>query len=567
MTGAIPHIMLNGRDPGQSSADPALSLPGFSSIVHEILDIALRPLVSAEQLEHIIGYLTSQVDLGFSGQWGVFAVDAEEQCLRLSLCCGFSAMQRDACATVAFGLCHCGQTVYRRKLAFFADKPPQRQPDDPGLADTHHYCLPVLRGEQVIALVILYMRPTWRPTPAMHILLETVGRVLALVLERRTMDQQLIELVNDLRNTVVRLRNEKTFSESIIQCLDQGLVVVDQDGNIEKYNDAAQRILGSFGSLAGGNLDTLLDRRLPWRQKNSDVGQEREYSFVTSQGENICLRYSCAPRGRSGEARGWIITLADITELCLVRKEMEKINRLSTVAEIAAAVAHEVRNPLAGIKIMAQSIEEEAKVSDTQRECSQRIVRQVDRLNELLTEFFSYARPRQAHKRPIALTMVVAETTPLINNSLTMKNIHLVCRIPDDLPDIVADGNQVQQVLLNILLNSMDAIGENENGVITLTARRLTGAEIAARKKDFPTLRSGWDYVMLRCADNGCGMTHEVMDRVFEPFFTTKKSGTGLGMSIVYRTLQENDALITVESREGEGSAFTIFFQTNVTAT
>jgi signal transduction histidine kinase len=561
MTGAIPHIVPNGLDLGQSGGDPALSLPGFSSIVHEILDIALRPLVSAEQLEHIIGYLTSQDDLGFSGQWGVFAVNSEEECLHLSLCCGFPAIQRDACATVPFGLCHCGQTVYRRKLTFFPDKPPQRQSSEAGLTDSH-YCLPVLRGEQVIALVILHMRPGWRPTPEMHILLETVGRVLALVLERRTMDQQLIELVNELRNTVVRLRNEKTFSESIIQCLEQGLVVVDQEGNIEKYNDAAQRILGCFGSLVGSNLDALVGGRLAWRQESPNGVQERECSFVTAQGDNICLRYSCAPRGRAGEARGWIITLADITELCLVRKEMEKINRLSTVAEIAAAVAHEVRNPLAGIKIMAQSIEEEATVSDTQKECSQRIVRQVDRLNELLTEFFSYARPRQAHKRPIALAAVIAETKPLIGNSLTMKNIHLVCRIPNDLPDIVADANQVQQVLLNILLNGMDAIGQN--GVITLTARRLAGADIAARKKDFPTLRGDCNYVMLRCADNGCGMAREVMDRVFEPFFTTKKSGTGLGMSIVYRTLQENDALITVESREGEGTAFTIFFQASM---
>ena len=562
MTGAIPHIMLNGRGLCQSGTDLTLFLPGFSAIVHEILDIALRPLVCAEQLEHIVGYLTSLEHLGFTGQWGVFTADAEEQCLRLSLCCGFPAIQRETCTTVPFGVCHCGQTVYRRNVTYFADKPPSRLPDDAAPADAH-YCLPVLRGEQVIALVILYMRPDWRTTPAMPVLLETVGRVLALVLERRTMDQQLIELVNDLRNTVVRLRHEKTFSESIIQCLDQGLVVVDQEGNIERYNDAAQRILGSFGTLTGGNLDTLLDRRLPWREENRDIRHERECSLATSQGENICLRYSCVPRGRAGEARGWIITLADITELCLVRKEMEKINRLSTVAEIAAAVAHEVRNPLAGIKIMAQSIEEEAKASETQKECSRRIVRQVDRLNEILTEFFSYARPRQAHKHPIALAAVIAETKPLISNSLTTKNIHLVCRIPDDLPDIVADGNQIQQVLLNILLNSIDAIGDN--GVITLTAGRLASTEIAARKKDFPTLRNGCDYVMLRCADNGHGMAHEVADRVFEPFFTTKRSGTGLGMSIVHRTLQENDALITVESREGEGTAFTIFFQTSMT--
>ena len=336
-------------------------------------------------------------------------------------------------------------------------------------------------------------------------------------------------------------------------------MVIDQAGNIEKHNAAAERILGSFGSLTGGNLYSLLQGQLSWGE-DSDGTRERECSLITGAGEHISLRYSRAPRG---EARGWIISLADITELRFVRGEMEKMKRLSTVAEIAAAVAHEVRNPLAGIKIMAQSIEEEADSSDTQKECSQRIVRQVDRLNELLTEFFSYARPRQAHKRPIPLSAVIAETVPLVGNALTTNNIRLIRRIPDDLPDIVADGNQMQQVLLNILLNAIDAV--SENGAIALTARHLTAAEIAARKKEFPTLQTDGDYVMLRCADNGRGMTPEMMDKVFEPFYTTKKSGTGLGMSIVYRTLQENDAAITVESQEGKCSAFIIFFQTTIT--
>jgi len=561
MTGAINLTMPLRHDSGQSAA-AVLSLPSFSSIIHEILDLAVQPALCPEQLERIICYLTSQEQLGFSGSWGIFTADNEAECLRLTLSRQFPAILRDTCATVPFGRCHCGQACRRHELAFFTDKPTRYLS---GGGATPHYCLPVMGNGQVIALVILYMRPECHPSAAIPVLLQTVGQVLALVFERRAMDRQLTELVHDLRHTVVRLRAEKNFSESVIQGLDQGLVVIDPAGNIEKHNAAAERILAPFGPVASANVSTLLHGQLSWGGKsenggNSDNGrEERECSLVTGQGQSLCLRYSCAPRG---EGRGWIIVLADITELRLVRQEMEKINRLSTVAEIAAAVAHEVRNPLAGIKIMAQSIEEESESSDTQKECSRRIVRQVDRLNELLTEFFSYARPRQARKRPIPLAEVIAETLPLVATTLTMKNIRLTCGIAEDLPDIVADGHQVQQVLLNIFLNAMDAV--NENGVIALTARLLTAAEITPRRKDFPTLQAHGNYVMLRCADNGRGMTPEVMDKVFEPFFTTKRSGTGLGMSIVYRTLRENNAIITVESREGEGTAFTIFFQTNM---
>ena len=111
-----------------------------------------------------------------------------------------------------------------------------------------------------------------------------------------------------------------------------------------------------------------------------------------------------------GRKIGVIISLADISELKYVRKEMEKMNRLSTIAEIASAVAHEVRNPLAGIKIMAQSIEEEAKDNSEQQECAQRISRQVDRLNVLLSDFFSYARPAEPNKRPTSLEAIIVET-------------------------------------------------------------------------------------------------------------------------------------------------------------
>ena len=239
---------------------------------------------------------------------------------------------------------------------------------------------------------------------------------------------------------------------------------------------------------------------------------------------------------------------------------MEKMNRLSTVAEIASAVAHEVRNPLAGIKIMAQSIEEDSSTTDDQYECATRITRQVDRLNELLSEFFSYARPVVPKKRITSLIEIFSETKPLIHNKLEKNSIMLDESYQDELPPIIADPNQVQQVFLNLMLNAIDAI--KQHGKITIIAQELSKSQLATAKKKLPGLLTEAKYIRVTFSDNGTGMNPETADKVFEPFFTTKTTGSGLGMSIVYRTLKENDAAITLQSAEGKGTTFTMYFRT-----
>ena len=235
------------------------------------------------------------------------------------------------------------------------------------------------------------------------------------------------------------------------------------------------------------------------------------------------------------------------------------MNRLATVAEIAAAVAHEVRNPLAGIKIMAQSIEEQSVTMDEQRECAGRIVRQVDRLNELLTDFFSYARPVTPKTRPTPVIDILSETRHLIGNKLSSKNITFTDDHQENLPLVMVDPNQLQQVFLNLFLNAIDAV--QWGGAITVTTMQISTPELLDYKRKYPGLLFGNHYVRLCFSDNGAGMSQKNTEKAFEPFFTTKTAGAGLGLSIVYRTLRENDAAIVVDSTEGRGTTFTIFFR------
>lgn len=378
-------------------------------------------------------------------------------------------------------------------------------------------------------------------------------------------EQQSLQLVNDLRASIIDLREEKKFSESIIEGLHHGLLVVDLDGKVRKSNSIAQSVFKPVTEqLEGQYLRDILGTQAAEQLLATSLVRsnqfDRELSFATPTGDKKTIGFSNVSReDASGKKIGVNISLADISELQYVRKEMEKMNRLATIAEIASAVAHEVRNPLAGIKIMAQSIEEEVKDNSEQQECARRITRQVDRLNILLSDFFSYARPAEPIKKPTSLQAIIGETRPLINNRLIKSHITLHEEINSDLPKIIADPHQLQQVFLNLFLNAIDAI--RERGRIDIRAFLPGKNQLRQYRKNYPALLENCPYVVVHFTDNGTGMSPATAEQVFEPFFTTKTSGAGLGLSIVYRTLIENDAAIVLESAEGKGTTFTIFLK------
>jgi len=541
--------------------------PDYQNILFDILKTALESLSLKAKITRILDYLLSQPPLHLAEKAAVFIVDHESSALELLVCKGFTSPETHPCKTTRFGFCHCGQAAKSGKTGFYNILPTIYK----GIRDTTpyygNYCIPIKKEEQLLGMLTVYVATGHKSSAKIEELFEAVANIFAVIIENQQMDQQLLQLVNDLRGSIINLREEKKFSESIIQGLNHGLIVVDLDGKIRKSNSVAQGIFKPFTQLLNGQyladfLGDSASKELLTTTLSESGQMEKELTFITPNRDKKIIGYSNVPREDArGNKVGVIISLSDISELKYVRKEMEKMNRLSTVAEIASAVAHEVRNPLAGIKIMAQSIEEDAKDNSEQLECSQRIIRQVDRLNELLSDFFSYARPAEPNKRPTSLSSIVAETMPLINNRLSKNGITFSQEISDKLPRIIADPHQVQQVFLNLFLNAIEA--SREDGHIEIYASLLTPSMLKYYKKLFPALPAKQKCVVVRFTDNGAGMPPHVAEQVFEPFFTTKTSGAGLGLAIVYRTLKENDAEIILESKEGKGTTFTLFFKTD----
>lgn len=382
----------------------------------------------------------------------------------------------------------------------------------------------------------------------------------------KTIREYSIELIDRLQLKIEELKSEKSFTESIIQSLSSGLMILDPKGRILTMNPEGRKIFSVFSE----NVDGVLLADIIGADKADDMSEMRkntlyfrnEVELYTKQGGDRIIGFTTAPRvNAAGEMDGIIVSFRDITDIKHIQKEMEKVSRMSTIAEIASAVAHEIRNPLAGIKTMAQSIEENLADADENKEYISRIVKQVDRLNDILKAFFTYARPAKPKIAKISLVNIINEVKPFVENTLREKNILMVENYERGLPDILADPNQIQQVFLNLLLNSIEAIGKK--GRIDIIAKSLRPDEREAYSLIFPKLKDKDNYILLKCSDNGCGMSRETAEKIFEPFFTTKTSGSGLGLSIVYRILQENNAAIFVDSVEDAGTTFIIFLETD----
>ena len=233
------------------------------------------------------------------------------------------------------------------------------------------------------------------------------------------------------------------------------------------------------------------------------------------------------------------------------------MDRMASLGVLSAGIAHEIRNPLAGIKAMAQSLEDELKDDPGKLEYIARILRQVNRLEKLLKAFFSYARPVRPDPKQCSIKKVINEVFPLIQTRFKEKRIKVETVYAEDLSDVFIDPNQIQQVFLNLFINAIDAMPDG--GVLTIHARNALDTQpILDRRKRIPNLLSD-KFIRISISDTGVGIKPEALELIFNPFFTTKSQGTGLGLSIVYQIIREHGGQIDVESTPGKGTTFHIY--------
>ena len=359
----------------------------------------------------------------------------------------------------------------------------------------------------------------------------------------------------------VRLQKElieaRNFLESIIEKAGDAISVVDLEGKIIYWNEGAEKIYGYKKEEALGKrpMDLLFpqDENLKSREIRrfhglmeqvwkGEVVSNAEVKRQAKGGRDITVSVTISPlRDASGRIVGASRICKDITAMKKAEEKLLLSERLSSIGELIAGVAHEIRNPLSGIKINTQVLARKKDSPAMEKQLLESTLEGIEKIQKIVEDMLDYAKPRAAEYKREALNPIVEKSLDVLNVQLKNANIITSFERGEKLPQVKLDRHQIQQVLINIMLNAIHAM--DKGGALTvrtfLTESGGSGVEIG---------------------DIGVGISAVHLKRIFDPFFTTKSRGTGLGLSISKKLLENHGALIDVTSVEGKGSVFTIRF-------
>ncbi|MFQ6116234.1 MAG: PAS domain S-box protein, partial [bacterium] len=373
--------------------------------------------------------------------------------------------------------------------------------------------------------------------------------------ERKQLEQEILEL--------------KNFNESIIQSIGSGLITLDLNRKITSFNNSAEEVLGyAADEVVGKSLDEVFPpeeckRLLPNFNNPEQSLLNREMQLTANNSKQVYVGFTVTPRIDNQNRRvGTIISFRDITQIKQMQAEVQRMDRLASMGVLASGIAHEIRNPLAGIKTIAQTLEEEIEVDNPRREYVSRIVRQVNRMDDLLKTFFSYAKPRQPQRKFHRLQEIIQEVIALLDNRIRGQSVDFHETYHPELPLLYVDFYQIQQVFVNLFLNALDAMPDGGQLNLEAYPKTTTIKRVDRRGRPFPVQNKSALYAEVNITDTGQGIKPEDLPSIFNPFFTTKRQGSGLGLSIVYRIIAEHEGDIQVESSLTKGTSFHLLLPT-----
>jgi len=354
---------------------------------------------------------------------------------------------------------------------------------------------------------------------------------------------------------------EQHFCKDILDSIGFGLIIFNQDHQICYMNDFAMKTLLSEPSGKKKLSDILGDEAfsiINSLMKAQNIPLLRQEMLVKHpENRQLYLGYSLYAIEQNKTRQTYALTFMEISQTKRLQAEIIRMDRMASLGVLASGIAHEIRNPLAGIKAMAQTLQEELEVGDSKNEYIDRIVRQVNRLDELLKSFFSYARPQRPNPVRCKIPDIVHEVLPLFRRKIKLSNIIVKEVYSRDLKEIFVDFHQIEQVFFNLIINAIDAL--DKGGTLTIRARLPEETTpIIDRRQRIPKLFSDI-YNEITISDTGLGMDSDTLNNMYNPFFTTKSNGTGLGLSIVYQIILEHGGQITVDSELNKGTTFRIF--------
>ncbi len=366
----------------------------------------------------------------------------------------------------------------------------------------------------------------------------------------------------------------ETGFRTLIDDAEAGVLVLDPRRRVASANPAALKLLGvSSGRARGCEASALLRTVVAGEDLARDVYAaarvEREAVLHTPGAGDVPVLLAAHRFGRPG----WVVvTLHDLTSMRRVQQELRRHERLATLGQLSAGVAHEIRNPLAGIGTSAQVLLKRFEPHDDRARFVQVILDEVARLDRIVTSLLQYARPRQPELQAVRLADCVGRVAGLSRDNALRQGVVVESEVAPRLAAVYIDADLVHQVLLNVTLNALQAMprGGTLRYEVRYVRRRRPPRGAGRRAEDGARRgapRGGerrvspWIQIQqVRVIDTGVGIPRGTLAKLFDPFFTTKASGTGLGLSISQTIMQEHGGSIAVDSKEGRGTTVLLNF-------
>ena len=342
-----------------------------------------------------------------------------------------------------------------------------------------------------------------------------------------------------LEQASTQIAGLQAFNQHVIESLTSGLATTDRQGRILTFNPSAEAITRRQAKdVLGRVIFDLLPFPVTLAQTlRTQPGRSHmtEVSYPIPSGGLIELEVSAAPLNTPGGQGGLLFVFDDVTDARRMERESRLQQRLAVVGEMAAGIAHEIRNPLASMSGSIQILRQDLPLSEDQRKLMDIVLRESERLNETIRAFLAYARPRRFATKQLDLGAVINDTCLLLRHSAEFGERHRLEVTTPELVEIEADENQVRQIIWNLATNGLHAMPDGGGLRLSVATEPDGGA-------------------LLSVADDGVGIQESEIDGMFQPFSGSFGTGTGLGLAIVHRIVSDYGGEVRVHSQQGVGT-------------
>lgn len=393
--------------------------------------------------------------------------------------------------------------------------------------------------------------------------------------ELQSLANEFNKMTSRLKKSINEIIELKNFNDDILRSVPSGIITIDQNLNITSFNANAAKILqipltsrGHSQSFPdAGHFSSKTDEILHLLKacvKNNTIitnRQLQQFSEATHEDSPryIELNTSFLKNSRE-ETVGAIAVIKDITERKKIDEEMIRVDRLASLGELSAGMAHEIRNPLAGMKTATQILAKNVS-EPSGKVLIQGILNEIQRLNKIVTDLLNFSKPKKPLPSSVDLSEVIKKSLALVWKPIKNSNIELKKTVEDNLPDVFVDREQIEQIFLNLLLNALKAMPEG--GTLSVSLKKVIHeTDLTCQENRFETHEScqSREKIKVVFQDTGHGIKEEILSKIFNPFFTTDPGGTGLGLSIVQKLLEKNKGDIDIESKKEEGTRVILTF-------